>query len=156
PTGVWWGLQASADGRGPGLPIAVLGGDHANLPLDVAAGELIADVVVDERASVILDISHFRKNDALHFLTDFAETLYRRNRAPLPLCLDEADVYAPQRAESGGYVQRLLGAVEDLVRRGRARGLGMTLISQRPAVLNKNVLTQIQALIALRMTGHPD
>ena len=46
--------------------------------------------------------------------------------------------------------------MEDLVRRGRARGLGATLITQRPAVLNKDVLTQAEVLIALGMTGPRD
>ncbi len=52
-------------------------------------------------------------------MTDFAERLYHRNRDPLHLVLDEADTFAPQRTDPGG--QRLLGAIEDLVRRGRAR-----------------------------------
>jgi DNA helicase HerA-like ATPase len=50
----------------------------------------------------------------------------------------------------------MLGAIEDLVRRGRARGLGITLISQRSAVLNKDVLTQAEVLVALRMTSPRD
>jgi hypothetical protein len=68
--------------------------------------------------------------------------------------LDEADAFAPQKPQH--EQARLLGAVEDLVRRGRARGIGVTLISQRPAVINKNVLTQIECLIALRMTAPQD
>lgn len=51
---------------------------------------------------------------------------------------------------------RLLGAMDDVVRRGRAHGLGVTLISQRPAVLNKDVLGQAEVLIALRMTNPRD
>jgi hypothetical protein len=42
------------------------------------------------------------------------------------------------------------------VRLGRIRGLGVTLISQRPAVVNKDVLSQVGALIALGMTGSHD
>ncbi len=87
-------------------------------------------------------------------MTDFAERLYHRNRDPLHLVLDGADAFAPQRTDPGG--QRLLGAIEDLVRRGRARGIGLTMISQRPAVLNKDILAQAEVLIALRMTGPRD
>lgn len=50
----------------------------------------------------------------------------------------------------------MLGAIEDIVRRGRARGLGVTMITQRPSVLNKNVLTQIEVLVALRLTAPLD
>ena len=46
--------------------------------------------------------------------------------------------------------------MSDLVRRGRVRGLGATLITQRPATLNKDILTQAEVLIALRMTGPRD
>ncbi len=48
PVGVCWGLRAAADGENPGLPIVILGGDHADVPLQVDAGEVIADLVVDE------------------------------------------------------------------------------------------------------------
>lgn len=50
----------------------------------------------------------------------------------------------------------MLGAAEDIVRRGGQRGIGCTMISQRSAVLNKNVLTQIEVLIALRTISPQD
>jgi hypothetical protein len=87
-------------------------------------------------------------------MTDFAETLYHKNRDPLMLVVDEADAYAPQRPQKGE--ERLLGAMEDLVRRGRARGLGVMLVTQRAAVLNKNVLTQVEVLIVLRTIAPQD
>lgn len=154
PVGVWWGLRASADGTGPGLPIALLGGNHGDVPLVVTAGELIADLVVDERLPAVLDLSLFRKGERTRFMTDFCERLYHRNRNPLHFILDEADEFAPQRPLPGQ--QRLLGAVDDLVRRGRARGLGVTLVTQRTAVLNKDVLTQTEVLVALRTIAPQD
>jgi hypothetical protein len=154
PIGVWWGLRASADGKREGQPIIVFGGDHGDLPLEAGAGELIADVVVEKRVSVVLDLSHLRKGEMHRFMEAFAERLYHRNREPLHLFLDEADAWAPQNPLPG--TQRLLGAIEDLVRRGRARGIGCTLITQRAAVLNKSVLTQIEVLVALRTVGPQD
>ena len=154
PVGVWWGLRAGADGAGPGLPVAVLGGDRGDVPLTPAMGEAAADLLVDERLPVVLDLSLFRKGEQRRFVADLAERLYHRNRAPLHLVLDEADLWAPQRPPPGQ--QRLLGAVEDLVRRGRARGLGVTLVSQRPAVLAKDVLSQADTLLALRLVAPQD
>lgn len=156
PVGVWWGLRSSSDGKAPGLPVVILGGDHGDLPLGAGpgAGALVADFVVESRRPVVIDLSLFRKGEQTRFMTDFAETLYRRNRAPLHLVIDEADAVAPQRPQPGE--QRLLGAIEDLVRRGRARGLGVTLVTQRAAVLNKNVLTQISTLVCLRMASPQD
>lgn len=154
PIGVWWGLRAGADGKSPGLPIVVFGGDHGDVPLDAGAGETLARLIAEERLSCVVDLSRFRKGEQTHFMTQFAERLYHSNRHPLHLFLDEADAFAPQRPMPGE--QRLLGALEDIVRRGRARGLGCTLITQRAAVLNKNVLTQIEVLVCLRTIAPQD
>ena len=154
PIGVWWGLRSNAQGDGPGLPIVIFGGDRADLPLGESMGAAIADLIVEQRFPAVLDLSLLSKSASRRFMTAFAERLFQRNREALHLVLDEADAWAPQRAADGG--QRLLGAIEDLVRRGRARGLGLTLITQRPAVLHKDVLTQCEVLIALRMTGPRD
>jgi hypothetical protein len=154
PLGVWWGLRSSADGKHEGLPITILGGDHGDLPLESTGGAVVADLLVDERASLLLDLGRFRKAEQCRFMLDFAERLYHRNRAPLHLVLDEADAFAPQRPMHGQ--ERLLGAIEDLVRRGRARGIGITMVTQRAAVLNKDVLTQAEVLIALRTIAPQD
>jgi len=36
------------------LPVVIFGGDHADLPLAETAGELLADLVVDERVPAVL------------------------------------------------------------------------------------------------------
>jgi len=154
PTGVWWGLRTSADGRRDGYPVVIFGGDHADVPLEETAGTLIADVIVSQRISAVLDLSSLSKGGTRRFSTDLLERLYFRNREPLHVVIDEADLLAPQRVAHGG--ERLLGAMSDLVRRGRVRGLGVSMITQRPATLSKDILTQAEVLIALRMTGPRD
>jgi uncharacterized protein len=131
-----------------------MGGEHGDLPLDVGAGELIADVVVAEGLSVVLDLSPFRKGEQTRFMTECAERLYHKNRQPLHLVREEADAFAPQRPMKGH--ERLLGAIAEVVRRGQARGLGVTLVTQRAAVLNKDVLTQAEVLVALRTIAPQD
>lgn len=152
--GVWWGLRSSTSGKRPGLPIVVFGGSHGDVPLTEASGSIIARVVVDQRIPSVVDTSHLSKGAARRFLTDFVTEIYHRNRSPLHMVFDEADELAPQNPRAEGA--RLLGAMEDLVRRGRARGIGVTLVTQRPAVLNKDVLTQIEVLITHGMTGPRD
>lgn len=154
PIGVFFGLRSSADGKGAGLPVVILGGEHGDVPLEATAGKVIADWIVAERRPAVLDLSLMRKGEQRQFVTDFAEQIYRKNRDPLHLILDEADLFCPQRPMPGE--QRMLGAIEDLVRRGRARGLGLTLVTQRPAVIAKDVLTQVSVLVALRMLGPQD
>jgi hypothetical protein len=151
-TGAWYGLKSSADGKSDGFPIAVFGGDHADVPLDESAGEVIASAIVEKKFSAILDFSDMRKGQTLRFLAAFLETLYRVNRSPLHLFADEADAYVPQKVF--GEQARTVGAMEDIVRRGRKKGIGCSMITQRPASINKDVLTQCEVLIALRMS-HP-
>lgn len=147
PTGAWHGLRS-------GFAIPIFGGDHGDLPLEEHSGEVIASAIVQNGFSAVLDLSLFRKGQLIRFMVAFAESLYRLNREPLHLFVDEADAMAPQGRSFGGEENRMLGAMEDIVRRGRKRGIGCTLISQRPAILNKNVLTQAESLFALRLT-HP-
>ena len=152
PTGAWWGLKSSADGKHPGFPIVIFGGEHPDIPLEEHAGEIIATSIVENRFSAILDLSLLRKGQMTRFMGPFLEALYRLNREALHLIVDEGDAIAPQRPFS--EEARTLGAMEDVVRRGRRRGIGCTMISQRPQILNKNILTQAQILCALRLV-HP-
>lgn len=155
PVGVLWGLRLGAEGKERGgLPIVILGGERGDVPLEAAQGKFVAEWVVTERRSCVLDLSGFRKGEQRQFVTDFAEELYRKNRQPLHVVLDEADMFMPQRPMHGE--ERMLGAFEDLVRRGRARGIGLTMATQRPAVIHKDVLTQVSTLVALRMVGPQD
>lgn len=155
PTDAWWGLRASADGSPSGLPVVIFGGDKADLPLEEHAGAAIADLVVDGSFSCILSTKHFESDASrVRFLLAFAQRLYFRNREPLHLFLDEADDYIPQNVT--GEVAKLVGAWTKIIRHGRKQGLGATLITQRGASLNKNVLTQIETLLALRTTSPQD
>lgn len=158
PTGAWWGLRASADGKREGFPVVIIGGEHGDLPLEPTAGKVLADLVVDHPGWYVIDLSQTNSNaEQDRIAGDFAEQLYRRkakNTFPLHLFVDEADAFAPQQAFPNQ--KRMLGAFEALVRRGGIRGIGTTLITQRPAVLNKNVLTQADNLIVLRVTSPQD
>jgi hypothetical protein len=159
PKGDWWGIRSSADGKGPGLPVVILGGERGDVPLEVSAGEVVAKLVAEDRVSALLDLSLFRKHEVATFMTAFLESLYRIKarevyRTPLMLLIDEADAIAPQKPQENEA--RMLGAAEDIVRRGGQRGLGCTLITQRSAVLNKNVLTQVEMIITLRTIAPQD
>jgi len=155
PVGVWWGLKSSKNGQKKGIAIVVMGGEHADVPLEETSGKVIADFVIDPTSpNVVLDFRGFRKAQMTRFMVDFLEQLYHKNRAPLHVVLDEADQFAPQRVM--GETARLVGATEDVCKMGRARGLHPILITQRPAALNKNVLTQAGVLISHQLTGPQD
>ncbi len=159
PLDAWWGLRSSADGKGPGFPITVLGGSHGDLPLAEESGSIIADFVVDQGISVVLSLRHLSKNGQRRFVTNFCSRLYHRkgeaqHRTPLHIMIDEADAFVPQRIFSGQ--EQMIGAIDDLVRRGRSSGIGVTLITQRAAVIHKDVLTQIEVLISMRTISPQD
>jgi len=158
PTGAWWGLRSGKNGKAKGgLPVYIIGGQKG-IPLESTAGSIIAEQVAIHPSFYIIDVSQFESNSIQdRFATEFAERLYRikeRHREPLHLFIDEADSFIPQRPIKGQ--ERMLGAFEALVRRGGIRGIGVTLISQRPAVINKNVLTQTECLIVLQTTAPQD
>jgi hypothetical protein len=158
PTDVWWGLRSSFDGKSAGLHVYVFGGNHPDFPLDATKGAEVADIVVETGISCVLALRHLSKAQQRAFVTDFAERLYRRKgvlqyQTPMHLFIDEADAFAPQRVM--GESARCLGAIDDLVRRARSSGLGTTLISQKPATLNKDVLEMADTLIVLRIVGVP-
>jgi hypothetical protein len=154
PMDAWWGLRSSADGNGPGLPVLILGGEHADLPLAPDSGARIADLVVEERLPVVLSLFLMSKTQQRHFVTDFMERLFRRNRDPLHLVIDEADRWAPQRGTHD--MARLLGAYEDIVLRGRRLGIGSTSITLRVAQLHSAIRSQVEVLVAMRMLGKLD
>lgn len=159
PMDAWWGLRSSADGEGEGIPVAIFGGPHGDAPLERTGGKLMADLVVDEGLSMVLSTKHFGSRGAeRQFALDFLERLYRRNSELVHLMIDEADLFAPQKPKRDreGNDTFLLGITENIVRRGRNSGIGITLITQRPAVLNKDVLTQVDGLCVMRMLGPQD
>lgn len=159
PKGDWWGIRVAGTGRGgdAGLQVPVLGGLHGDVPLDPAAGKQIGRMIAERRMTCVLDVSEFdTRQDGFRFLADLAEALLRWNTEPLHLFLEEADEYLPQSTREKGNLPRCLGAWQRLVRRGRQRGIGSTLISQRSAVVNKDVLYMAEALVAMRIASAPD
>lgn len=157
PTGAWWGLRSSRDGKSPGIPCVVFGGKHAMVPLEPTAGKVIAEFVADPtQPSAIIDVKPWSRGEQVRFLADFLSTLYQKNDAPILLVLDEADQVAPQgKAESPGE-NVMLGAAQRLVKLGRVSGFGVVLVTQRPASLNKNVLNMAGILMAFGLTGPQD
>lgn len=155
PKGDWWGLRASKDGKKPGLPIPVFGGRHGDIPLEPSAGAMMAELILGQMLTCVLDVSEFTKAETIKFLTPFAERLLRlAEDEPFHLFLEEAHEYLPQRV--GRDETRLVGAWQKIIKQGRFKGIGCTLISQRSASVNKDVLTQVETLIVLRTTSPQD
>ena len=155
PLGVWWGLRASADGSAPGYPVVVFGGKHADVPITADMGTALGRLIAAEALACVVDLSELVSNAARRrFMAAFSEAVYEANKEPLHLVLDEADLWAPQRPIKGW--EGLLGHIEEIVRRGRVRGFIPWLITQRPAVVHKDVLSEADILIAMTLTSSQD
>jgi hypothetical protein len=155
PLGVWWGLRASADGAAAGYPVVVFGGKHADVSITAEMGAALGRMIAREALASIIDLSELGSSTARRrFMAAFSDALYEANEEPLHLVLDEADLWAPQRPIKGW--EGLLGHIEEIVRRGRVRGFIPWLITQRPAVVHKDVLSQADILIAMKLTASQD
>ncbi len=163
PMGVWWGLRHSADGSGRGIEVLLLGGVHGDIPIEPTGGAVVADLVVDEEANVVIDIS--RRPDGsmwaiaerVRFVRDYCKRLYQRQgekRRPLKQFIDEAARFIPQMIRrDDSDVAACMGAIAVLVEEGRNVGVGVCLITQRSARLNKDVAELAECMIAFRTVG---
>jgi hypothetical protein len=153
--GIWWGLRVRKDGKGNGLPIVVFGGEHGDLPFPAEKAKQIANSIVTANISAVLDLSGMSKGQSRRAVADFLDELYKINRVERHIFIEETDMYAPQRV-IGPEQATCLGAVDNFVRRGGNHNLGCTLITQRSAVLNKDILTQSDCLVILRTLAPQD
>lgn len=76
-------------------------------------------------------------------------------RHPIALLCDEAHLYIPARQESG-VSEEGLKTFERIAKEGRKYGVGLTVISQRPAEVNRTVLSQCNNFVAMRLTNAED
>jgi hypothetical protein len=134
----------------------IFGGDHADLPLGAVHGEAIADIVATSNTPAIIDTSLMRVVERTRFFTDFASELLRKNKGPLHLFIDECHLMMPQGRVADPQSGNMLHAANNLISLGRSKGLRVTLISQRPAKVHKDALTQIETMIAMRLIAPQD
>lgn len=160
PLGVFWGLRLKPDGKtASGFDIPIFGGPHGDLPLTEHSGALIGETVAGMAESCIVDLSEIgTKAGERRFMLHFLTALYRKSKdEPLHLVIDEADMFAPQKlTDKEGEAAKLLGMMETVIRRGRIKGFIPWLITQRPAVIAKDVLSQVDGLVAFKLTSSQD
>ena len=172
--GIWWGLRVGVNKKGEpdlkklGLPIVVFGGQHKDLSLptrqdrgrpivDEEKLKLMVKAILEARISAVLDTSELSKSMQRRVVAIFVNELCRLNASygARHVFIEESDMWCPQRGLTGDIAVSA-GAIDDLVRRGGNWNLGCTLITQRSAVLNKDVLTQANCLIVLRILHQLD
>lgn len=168
PMGVWWGLRHSKDGKGPGIECLILGGPHGDIPIEPTGGAVAADLVVDEDANVIIDFSRkpngetWGVGEKIRFVSEYGRRLFQRQgstvdgrrRDPIFQVLDEAARYVPQMIRAGQPEIAMCASVwAQIVEEGRNNGIGVGLLTQRSARLNKDVAELADVMVAFRTVG---
>ena len=114
PVGAAWGLRTK-------FKIMIAGGERGDIPLEPTSGKLMAEFLVENRVSCILDLSAFGEGEIRRFVADFGARFYQLSKAKrqaVHLFFDEADEYAPQDAR-GPDAAKSISAMQNLVRRGQ-------------------------------------
>ena len=82
------------------------------------------------------------------------QTRVERERDPILFICEEAHRYVPNRGDAQYEVAQ--SAIRRLAREGRKYGLGLMLVSQRPADIEGTVISQCNSWIVLRLSNSSD
>lgn len=158
PKGDWWGIRSA--GTAPGLSVPIFGGLRGDGPLEANMGQRLAELLVGERLSALLDVSRLSLGNRARFLIDFLHRLFELHQEdphPRHIICEEAHRLIPQQIPKGETMAaQLKEAAARVVLEGRAFGLGFTAPSQRSARLNNDVLEEVRTLIVHRTGGPAD
>jgi len=116
--------------------------------------------IITKSKRIVLDVSDLDETEQKKTISDFLESTFRvatqlfkagsDKQIPFLIVVEEADIYVPQQAKNR------LPILETISKRGRKRGLGVLFATQRPALVNKNVLTQCNNVFIGRLTHKVD
>ena len=80
----------------------------------------------------------------------------KEHQHPICLLCDEAHLYVPERANQDSASELSLKSFERIAKEGRKYGVSLVVISQRPAEVNRTVLSQCNNFISLRLSNAED
>lgn len=138
----------------------------ASLPLERIIVQLVGEFEGSENADIdirILDISGLPNEVAgplaamlsrLLFQYKIYQTTDERKRDPILLVCEEAHRYVPDRGEAEYAAAQT--AIRRIAREGRKYGIGLMLVSQRPADVESTVISQCGTWLVLRLTNAAD
>lgn len=136
-------LHATVDGTGEATHI---GPEHA---------DRLADLALIENIPVVLDLSAALPEEAAEIVDAVATKLFEKEhteRKPFLLVVEEIHEFLPEQGSRGDVGDTLLR----ITKRGRKRGLGILGVSQRPANVSKDFVTQCDWLSWHRLTYDND
>ena len=154
-------LIVDSDGEYYGLKEAYeilhVGADEeCDIQVTADHAEKIASLALEENIPIILDVSGYLDDaDANELLLETARQLFAKEKKlkkPFLLVVEECHEYIPEQGGMGEAGKMLI----KIGKRGRKHGLGIVGISQRPADVKKDFITQCDWLVWHRLTWRND
>jgi prefoldin subunit 5 len=132
------------------------GDDECDIQVTADHAGKIASLSLEQNVPIILDVSSFLDEDeAKELLTQVAKQLFakaKKQKQPFLLLVEECHEWIPEKGSMGEVGKMLI----KIGKRGRKHGLGIVGISQRPADVKKDYITQCDWLVWHRLTWNND
>ncbi|WP_135363517.1 helicase HerA domain-containing protein [Halosimplex halophilum] len=130
--------------------------DECDIQVTTEHAEKIATLALEQNVPIILDVSSFLDEDeAADLLTEVSKRLFakaKKLKQPFLMLVEEVHEWIPQKGSVGECGKMLI----KISKRGRKHGLGIVGISQRPADVKKDFITQCDWLVWHRLTWNND
>ena len=129
-------------------------GEGVEIEVDVDCAEEIAEISMEKNVPIVLDLSGFLSEERVEFLKAYLNALWSlaaKLRRPYIIGIEEAHEFIPQSIRT-----ELKELIARVALRGRKRGLGAIIISQRSAKVEKDVLSQAGILFLHRVVHEAD
>jgi hypothetical protein len=132
------------------------GDDECDIQVTADHAGKIASLSLEQNVPIILDVSSFLDEDeAEELLTAVAKQLFakaKKQKQPFLMLVEECHEWIPEKGSMGEVGKMLI----KIGKRGRKHGLGIVGISQRPADVKKDYITQCDWLVWHRLTWNND
>jgi len=130
--------------------------DEVDLRVGPEHAEKLASLALEQRVPIVLDVSGFLDEDVRDELVyNVVRQLFAKEktlRDPFLLVVEEIHEFVPEQGALDDIGQMLVR----VAKRGRKRGLGILGMSQRPANVKKDYITQADWLVWHRLTWSND
>jgi len=130
--------------------------DECDIQVSPEHAEKIASLALEGNVPIILDVSgYLDESEAKELLLAVARHLFAKEKKlkkPFLMLIEEVHEYIPE----GGGLDETGKMLIKIGKRGRKHGLGIVGISQRPADVKKDFITQCDWLVWHRLTWNND
>jgi hypothetical protein len=115
--------------------------EKVDLQISPEHADKIAELALEQNVPIVLDVSGYLDDETVYELIfEVLQALFEREKKlkqPFPVLIEEAHEYNPQK----GSIENLTKMINRIGSRGRKRGLGIICLTQRPAKLDNDYIS---------------